>query len=80
MSKLINKRFSSKERKKLYSNWGIKLDSKRRRLQLVSQLWADTENMDHVSESAAIISKLVKFSEQGRHLKGCSDLASHLQA
>ncbi|XP_010690757.2 kinesin-like protein KIN-7F [Beta vulgaris subsp. vulgaris] len=75
LSKLINKRFSSKERKKLYSNWGIKLDSKRRRLQLVSQLWADTENMDHVSESAAIISKLVKFSEQGKALKGMFGLS-----
>lgn len=75
LSKLINKRFSNEERKKLYSKWGINFDSKRRRQQLVSQLWADTEDMDRVRESAAIIAKLVKFTEQGKALKGMFGLS-----
>ncbi|KNA24472.1 hypothetical protein SOVF_015360 [Spinacia oleracea] len=70
LSKLINRRFSNEERKKLYTKWGIRQDSKRRRLQLVSQLWTETGDMDHIVESATIIGKLVKFSEQGRALKG----------
>ncbi|GAB4837835.1 hypothetical protein Ancab_027360 [Ancistrocladus abbreviatus] len=69
LSKLINRRFSEEERKKIYQKWGIELDSKRRRLQLIFRLWTDTKDMDHVTQSAAIVAKLVKFSEQGRALK-----------
>ncbi|XP_021738726.1 kinesin-like protein KIN-7E [Chenopodium quinoa] len=75
LSKLINRRFSSEERKRLYTKWGIKPDSKRRRAQLVSRLWTETEDMDHIVESAAIIAKLVKFSEQGRAFKGMFGLS-----
>ncbi|CAK9315931.1 unnamed protein product [Citrullus colocynthis] len=70
LSKLIQKRFSEDERKRLFQKWGIALNSKRRRLQLVSQLWSDPKNMNHVTESAAIVAKLVKFAEQGQALKG----------
>lgn len=69
LSKLIKRRYSEEERKKLYENWGIGLDSKRRRLQLVSMLWSDTKDMNHIKESACIVAKLVKFSEQGQALK-----------
>lgn len=70
LSKLMQKRFSEDERKRLFQKWGIALNSKRRRLQLVSQLWSDPKNMNHVTESAAIVAKLVKFAEQGQALKG----------
>ncbi|KAH9623004.1 hypothetical protein KSS87_009627 [Heliosperma pusillum] len=75
LSKLVNKRFSDGERKRLYQKWGIKLDSKRRRLQLISKLWTQTDNMDHIEESAGIVAKLVKFSDQGRAIKGMFGLS-----
>ncbi|XP_060199775.1 kinesin-like protein KIN-7G [Lycium barbarum] len=64
LSKLLLKKFSSKERDNLYEKWGIGLKTKRRRLQLCHKLWKDTKDMDHIKESAALISKLVGFEAQ----------------
>ncbi|KAL5563125.1 hypothetical protein UlMin_032872 [Ulmus minor] len=69
LGKLMQKRFSEEERKKLFFHWGIALDSKRRRLQLANRLWSSTRDMNHITESAAIIAKLVKFVDQGEALK-----------
>ena len=69
LSKLMQKRFSEEERKRLFHRWGIALDSKRRRLQLANQLWSNTNDMNHIIESAAIVAKLIRFVEQGRALK-----------
>ncbi|XVF00996.1 hypothetical protein REPUB_Repub04eG0050200 [Reevesia pubescens] len=69
LSKLLRKRFTEEERQKLYQKWGIELKSKQRRLQLVNQLWNNNKDMNHVSESAAIVAKLIRFVEQGRALK-----------
>lgn len=69
LSKLLRKRFSEGERRKLYEKWGIGLDSKRRRLQLMNLIWSSTKDMNHVIESAAIVAKLIKFSEHGETLK-----------
>lgn len=67
--KLMQKRFSEEERKRLFQRWGIALDSKRRRLQLANQLWSNTNDMNHIIESAAIVAKLIRFVERGRALK-----------
>ncbi|KAH9610439.1 hypothetical protein KSS87_016285 [Heliosperma pusillum] len=75
LSKLVNKRFSEEDRKRLYQNWGIRVDSKRRRHQLVSQLWTKMDDSSHIVESAAIVAKLVKFSDQGRAIKGMFGLS-----
>lgn len=64
LSKLLLKKFPSKERDNLYEKWGIGLKTKRRRLQLCNQLWKDTKDMDHIGGSAAIIAKLVGFEAQ----------------
>ncbi|CAI9769064.1 unnamed protein product [Fraxinus pennsylvanica] len=69
LSKLIYKRFAEEERNKIYERWGIKLNSKQRRSQLVHHLWSDTKDMNQVSDSAAIVAKLIGFSEQGEALK-----------
>ncbi|KAK9286889.1 hypothetical protein L1049_015296 [Liquidambar formosana] len=69
LSKLMHKRFSEEERNRLYQKWGIGLNSKRRRRQLVNRLWSDTKDRNHTLESAAIVAKLVRFSEQGQALK-----------
>ncbi|KAJ7978528.1 Kinesin-like protein [Quillaja saponaria] len=67
--KLMKKRLSEEERKRLFRRWGIALDSKRRRLQLVNLLWSNTQDMNHITESAAVVAKLVRFVEQGQALK-----------
>ncbi|MBA0614242.1 hypothetical protein Godav_014563 [Gossypium davidsonii] len=69
LSKLMRKRFSEEERQKLYQKWGISLNSKQRRLQLVNQLWSNNKDIDHITESATIVAKLIRFVEQGRALK-----------
>ncbi|XP_052194797.1 kinesin-like protein KIN-7E [Diospyros lotus] len=69
LSRLINKRFSEADRERLYQKWGIDLESKRRRLQLINRLWSDASDMKHVAESATIVGKLIRFSEKGGALK-----------
>ncbi|KAL3515097.1 hypothetical protein ACH5RR_021999 [Cinchona calisaya] len=69
LSRLINRRLTTDERNRIYQKWGISLSSKQRRLQLVQRLWSKTEDMDHVSESAAIVAKLIRFSQQGQAIK-----------
>ncbi|GMI83565.1 hypothetical protein like AT2G21300 [Hibiscus trionum] len=69
LSKLLRKRFTEEEREKMYQKWGIELNSKQRRQQLVNQLWSNSKDMSHVKDSAAIVAKLIRFVEQGRALK-----------
>ncbi|KAF5755825.1 putative plus-end-directed kinesin ATPase [Helianthus annuus] len=69
LSRLMNKRFSEEEKKKLYQKWGVNPNSKRRRLQLIHRLWTNTEDPNHLQDSASVVSKLIKFSEQGQALK-----------
>ncbi|KAF9676088.1 hypothetical protein SADUNF_Sadunf09G0102000 [Salix dunnii] len=69
LSKLMNKRFSEEERNRLYKKWGIALNSKRRRLQLANRIWSNTKDINHATESAAVVAKLVRFVEQGQALK-----------
>ncbi|KOM50949.1 hypothetical protein LR48_Vigan08g177600 [Vigna angularis] len=66
--KLIQRRLSDKERIRLYEEWGISLDSKRRRMQLVNRLWSEND-INHVMQSATIVAKLVRFWERGKALK-----------
>ncbi|KAK9051955.1 hypothetical protein SSX86_028583 [Deinandra increscens subsp. villosa] len=69
LSRLMNKRFSEEEKKKLYQKWGINPNSKRRRMQLIQRLWSNTEDPTHLQDSASIVAKLIRFSEQGKALK-----------
>lgn len=64
LSRELLKKFSTKEREALYKKWGIDLKSKKRRQQLCQKLWRDTENMDHIKESAALVAKLVGEPDQ----------------
>ncbi|XP_047324948.1 kinesin-like protein KIN-7E [Impatiens glandulifera] len=66
LCRLMYKRFSGAERNRLYKKWDISLDSKRRRLQLVNRLWNQPDDLNRIMESAAIVAKLIRFSEQGR--------------
>ncbi|KAG9142519.1 hypothetical protein Leryth_017009 [Lithospermum erythrorhizon] len=69
LCRLIYKRLAADERNTLYQNWGISLNSKKRRMQLVLHLWSSTTDMNNVAESAAIVAKLIRFSEQGEASK-----------
>ncbi|KAL2988886.1 hypothetical protein AAZX31_11G108900 [Glycine max] len=66
--KLMQRRLSEKERRRLYEECGIALDSKRRRVQLANSLWSEND-MNHVMQSATIVAKLVRFWERGKALK-----------
>ncbi|XAR72766.1 Plus-end-directed kinesin ATPase [Bertholletia excelsa] len=69
LSRLMYKRLSEAERNSLYQKWGISLGSKQRRVQLLNRLWSETDDLNHVIESASIVGQLVRFSEQGEALK-----------
>ncbi|XP_073292658.1 kinesin-like protein KIN-7F [Primulina huaijiensis] len=66
LSRLMHKRWTEDERTRMYNEWGISVKSKQRRLQLVRLLWSDTENMNRITKSAAIIAKLIGFSQHGQ--------------
>ncbi|XP_047325518.1 kinesin-like protein KIN-7E [Impatiens glandulifera] len=69
LCRFMYKRLTRVERNKLYQKWGISLDSKRRRVQLMNRLWSDENDMNQIKESAAIVAKLIKFSEKEGALK-----------
>ncbi|KAK4757213.1 hypothetical protein SAY87_007340 [Trapa incisa] len=75
LSRLMRRRLSEETREKLFEEWRIGLSTKRRRLQLANQLWSNAEDINHVTDSASIIAKLVRFTEQGRALKGTLGLS-----
>ncbi|KAG2239455.1 hypothetical protein Bca52824_091701 [Brassica carinata] len=75
LSKLVSKRFSEEERTRIYHKFGISVNTKRRRLQLVNELWSNPKDMTHVAESADVVSKLVSFTEQSRVMKEMFGLA-----
>ncbi|KAE9597867.1 putative plus-end-directed kinesin ATPase [Lupinus albus] len=69
LSRRMQRKLSRSEREKLYFKWGIRISSKNRSLQLAHRLWADTENIDKIRESAAIVSKLVGSVEPDHAFK-----------
>ncbi|KAH6767216.1 ATP binding microtubule motor family protein [Perilla frutescens var. hirtella] len=69
LSRRMSKTFSEDERNKIYEEWGIDINSKRRRLRLVHLLWRDTEDMDHIRKSGAVVAKLIGFSTHGEAMK-----------
>ena len=62
------RRLSFAEKESLYSKWGIDKSSKQRRLQLSRRIWTQTD-MEHVRESAALVSKMIQHLERGQAIK-----------
>ncbi|KAM0895010.1 hypothetical protein ACQ4PT_024120 [Festuca glaucescens] len=62
------RRLSHSEKESLYSKWGIDKSSKQRRLQLSRRIWTQTD-MEHVRESAALVSKMIQHLERGQAIK-----------
>ncbi|XP_022898629.1 kinesin-like protein KIN-7F isoform X2 [Olea europaea var. sylvestris] len=69
LRRLMYKRYTRDERYRIYQKWGINTNSKQRRLKLLHRLWSDTKDMDHIGDSAAIVAKLIGFSDKGQALK-----------
>lgn len=65
----MQKTLSREERENLFLKWGIGLNANNRRLQLAHRLWSKTTDMDHITESATLVAKLVGFEEQEQALK-----------
>ncbi|KAG6399675.1 hypothetical protein SASPL_141156 [Salvia splendens] len=66
LSKRMSRKLSEQERGSLFLKWGIDLDTKLRRLQLSYRVWTKTDDMDHVSDSAFLVAKLVNSTEHGQ--------------
>ncbi|XP_059437877.1 kinesin-like protein KIN-7H [Corylus avellana] len=66
LSKQMQKRFSKQDRHNLFLKWGVGLNAQHRRLQLVHRLWTDTRDMNHITESASVVAKLVGSVEPGK--------------
>lgn len=60
------RKLSEQERESLFLKWGIGLNTKLRRLQLANRLWTKTDDMDHISDSAFLVAKLVGSVEPGK--------------
>ncbi|XWS33833.1 hypothetical protein CRYUN_Cryun22dG0116900 [Craigia yunnanensis] len=69
LSQWMCKRLSKVERENLFLKWGIGLSTKHRRLQLAHCLWIDPKDIDHISESAATVAKLVCFVDPEKTFK-----------
>ncbi|XP_022775401.1 kinesin-like protein KIN-7H [Durio zibethinus] len=69
LSQRMGKRLSKVERENLFLKWGIGLNTKHRRLQLAHRLWIDSEDMDHIAESAVIVATLVGFVDPEKAFK-----------
>ncbi|KAG5062207.1 hypothetical protein JHK85_003390 [Glycine max] len=69
LSRQMQKKLSRSERESLYIKWGIRLSSKNRRLHLAHCLWSETEDLEHIRESATIVAKLVGSVEPDQAFK-----------
>ncbi|EOA23451.1 hypothetical protein CARUB_v10016639mg [Capsella rubella] len=61
LSQLMQKKLTKEERENLFLRWGIGLNTKHRRLQLAHRLWSESNDMEHVRESASVVGKLMGF-------------------
>ncbi|GAB4848492.1 hypothetical protein Ancab_003196 [Ancistrocladus abbreviatus] len=64
LSKLMKKRLSKVDRKCLYIKWGIKLETRKRSLQLTNLLWTEKEDMEKIEDSAELVARLIKLNNQ----------------
>lgn len=80
LSRRMKKKFSMKEREALYKKWGIDLKTKQRGIQLARMLWSRTKDFGHISESAALVAKLLGFVEPTQVSREMFGLSFSLQS
>lgn len=66
LSKQIPKKFPWNQRIELYRKWGVEVNSKQRSLQVAYKVWTNTQEMEHIKESASLVAKLLGFVEPSR--------------
>ncbi|XP_020084816.1 kinesin-like protein KIN-7A isoform X2 [Ananas comosus] len=74
LSRRVSSRLTEEERERLYIKWGVPLEGKQRKLQLVNKLWTDPTDPVHIEESADIVARLVGFCEGGNITKEMFEL------
>ncbi|KAI9081286.1 hypothetical protein K1719_036786 [Acacia pycnantha] len=79
LSKQIKRRLTREERHNVYLKWGIRLSSRKRRLHLAHRLWSQTQNMDHIRESASLVAQLLGVVQPQRTLKDLFPLHSSIK-
>ncbi|KAI3831134.1 hypothetical protein MKX03_029034 [Papaver bracteatum] len=57
LAKRATSRLTAQELEMLYIKWDVPAGGKQRRLQLVNKLWTDPHNMQHIKDSAEVITK-----------------------
>ncbi|KAG5410909.1 hypothetical protein IGI04_007228, partial [Brassica rapa subsp. trilocularis] len=66
LSKQIPKKFPWNQRIELYRKWGVEVNSKQRSLQVACKVWTNTQDTEHIKESASLVAKLLGFVEASR--------------
>lgn len=66
LCKQIPKKFPLNQRIELYQKWSVEVKSKQRSLQVANNLWTNSQDMEHIKESASLVAKLLGFVEPSR--------------
>ncbi|XP_055804074.1 kinesin-like protein KIN-7F [Solanum dulcamara] len=66
LRKQMLRKLTEEERESLYLKWGIRINSKHRRFQLVQRLWNKTDDMNHIADSACLVAKLTGLMKPGQ--------------
>jgi len=66
LMKQMYKKIPPQEREPVFRNWGIDVNSKQRRLQLARRLWTEPKDMQHIKESAALVARLIDFTDESQ--------------
>ncbi|KAH0718415.1 kinesin-like protein NACK1 [Solanum tuberosum] len=66
LRKQMLRKLTEEERESLYLKWGIQINSKHRRFQLVQRLWNKTDDMNHLADSAYLVAKLTGLMKPGQ--------------
>lgn len=65
LARQMLRRLSNEEREDLFMRWGVPLDGKQRKLQLVYKLWMDPHNLGHIQASAEVVARIVGILNPG---------------
>jgi centromeric protein E len=65
LARQLSRRLTKEEREDLFMTWGVPLDAKQRKLQLINRLWTDPHNLEHIEASAEIVARIVGILNPG---------------
>lgn len=65
LARQMGRRMSAEEREDLFMRWGVPIEGKQRKLQLVYKLWMDPHNLGHIQASAEVVARIVGIINPG---------------